>query len=172
MRRFEQLIQPMHFIKGDQNRKGFDKPGEQQRQAEARFPELVAESRLHLWKPGDPIPTQGRRFLIGVDTASRYDMRLLDELDEALAAGRMQDDRLDVFQYWTECMTQADLEQYFPGMELTRIFHSPVVGLWEDSILIKQASGAPGRDLLVEYFDLDRKPRTLFHRIVGAFRAS
>jgi hypothetical protein len=170
MRRFEQLVQPMQFVKGVHSRKEFDKPGEQQRQAEARFPELVAESHLHLWKPGDPIPTKGRRFLIGVDTASLYDMRLLDDLDEALTAGRIRDDRLDVFQYWTECKTQEDIEQFFPGMELARIFHSPVVGLWENDILIKQASGALGRELLVEYYGLNRKPRTLFDRIVGALR--
>src|SRR5712692_6485641 len=84
---------------------------------------LIAESRLHWWEPGDPIPSQGRRFLIGVATWCGYDMRLLDALNEAVRRGQTRSDRIDVFDFDDVTLLRSDgkpkreLEQYIPGMD-------------------------------------------------------
>jgi hypothetical protein len=60
-------------------------PGEQQRQVELEFPDLVAQGPLHWWSPGEEIVTNRRRLLIGVAAYSEMDMRLLDQVREAVA---------------------------------------------------------------------------------------
>lgn len=102
------------------------------------FPATVAESRLHLWKPGDPVLGDGMRILIGAATWSGYDMHLLDVIDEAL--GRMNGNvpRVDVFNAGV-LTSLDDFADYIPG--LGEIGQLPVAGIWRDGRLTDKASG-------------------------------
>jgi hypothetical protein len=114
------------------------------------FPELVARnSRLHLWEPDAPIPSTGRRLLIGVATWSGYDMALLDLLGQETVSDSV---RIEVFDT-AQCHSQADFDRIIPG--IGRVFHTPVVGLWVDGVLTENASGAAGRDLVARVCGLD-----------------
>ena len=122
--------------------------------AESEFRTLLNASRTKLWKPGDPIYRNGIRFLVGVATWSRQDMRLLDNIEKALLEHKYDNDRVDIFDFWSECHIQEELDRYIPGMEINAIFHSPVVGRWENGILTAKTSGFRGRNLLLSYFGL------------------
>src|SRR5262245_12157703 len=111
--------------------------GEWQKQLDALFPVAVADSPLRLWAPGDPIPSTGRRLLIGVATWSAQDLALLDGVADSLeipAPGLT----IEVFNV-ADCTSPAAFERYIPG--ISRVFHTPVAGVWSDGQLIESASG-------------------------------
>ena len=131
---------------------------EHQERAVDEFPGLATASGLHPWRPGDPIPGNGRRVLVGVGSWSGYDLLLLDALADVVRSGKTGGDRVDVFQFWQDCSTQEQLDQFIPGMQIQSIFHSPVVGVWEDGMLKQTASGAEGRDLMTKLYGLSVSP--------------
>lgn len=155
-KRFEDLIRPAVIRRARApDGEGFGRELVQdQERAEEELPKLVSASGLHMWRPGDPILQRGRRTLVGVGAWSREDLRLLDALAEAAASGGSGGDRIDVFLFWRECKNQEQLERFVPGMDISSIFHSPVVGVWEDGALRQCASGAEGRDLLLAMYGL------------------
>jgi hypothetical protein len=110
---------------------------------DAYFPTIVSRSPLHLWSPGDPIPRQGNRLLIGVATWSASDMRLLDAIAQALHE-RAPALAVDVFNV-AECRAPADFDRYVPG--IGAVLQTPVVGLWSEGRLVEKASGFAGREL-------------------------
>ncbi len=114
------------------------------------FPDCVASSRhLHLWAPGDPIPDQGARLLIGVAMWSGYDLNLLDVIEAApLVPGR-----IDVFDVDTVRPDPTDLRQYIPGFVVDS--HTPFVGLWLYGRLVESASGYAARQLVTRVCHLD-----------------
>src|SRR5215471_5072327 len=97
MSRFGSLIQSFVLIKGLHTKEDFEMPARHQRWAAAEFPNRVAQSRLHLWRPTDPIVARGTRLFVGIATWSGFDLRLLDILDQALQEGTILDDHIDVF---------------------------------------------------------------------------
>jgi hypothetical protein len=117
---------------------------ESQRAVDASFAAVVSSGPLHLWSPGDPIPPQGKRLLIGVATWSAHDMALLDAVAEALRAGD-GDLHVDVFNV-ADCPSPDTFERYVPG--IGEVFHTPVVGLWCDGRLVERDSGKAGRELV------------------------
>jgi hypothetical protein len=126
-------------------------PGEQQEQILAALPVRAKEIGVRVWKPGDPIPSHGRRLLIGVTQWSRDDLEVLDAVCEVVKG-----DQLDMF-ILGECKSQAEIEDYVPGVG--PVFQSPVVGVWEDGILVDKGSGWEAKQLLARHGVLNPAPR-------------
>jgi hypothetical protein len=122
-------------------------PGEQQRVVEREFPAAVADSRLRLWRPGDPIASHGVRILIGVAPWSGYDMRLLDVVDEGMGRGPAM--VVEVFST-SDCHTQKDFEKYISGV--SAVYQPPVVGFWRDGRLEWSGQGAEARERVARLF--------------------
>ena len=151
-RRFDDLIDMQTVFNENSHDDDFGRPDRDGRIAVSEFLTLLNASRMKSWKPGDPIYRNGVRFLIGVATWSHQDMRLLDNIEKALLEHKYDNDRVDVFDFWSECHTQEELDRYIPGMDIGAIYHSPVVGRWENGILSVKSSGFGGRSVLLIYF--------------------
>ena len=116
---------------------------------EAALPAAVAGSRMRWWPPGGPVVARGTRVLIGVGSYCLYDLRLLDVVDEALAHHPPPAPRVDVFSTLA-CQTAADFARYIPN--LPPLYHTPVVGIWQDGRLIEADEGYAARDRLARMF--------------------
>src|SRR5207244_428451 len=148
---FEQLVDSFAIRKLPGHEESFGQPARSQADAAERFTRLVAASRLLLWQSGDPIWSEGRRILLGVMTASMYDMRLLDVLDAAVATGETGTDRVEVFN-WQSITSEAEQDRYVPGVGF--VFHTPVIGMWEHGRLTATSSGPEARDALLSHYGL------------------
>src|SRR5262249_31423996 len=82
-------------------------PAEHQHYLEQQLPRALAEAGFHSWLPGDPICSEGTRFLIGIATYSESDMRLLDLLEAALRETNGKKMRVEVFSI-VACRTPED----------------------------------------------------------------
>lgn len=128
-------------------------PADHQHYVEQQFPLVLGQSNLHLWHPGGAVTAEGRRYLVGVATWSEYDMRLLDLLDAALVLVQPGPVRVDVFSLQV-CQSAADFESYIP--DLGPVFQTPVIGVWQQGVLLDKGTGARAREkLLVAPFSLD-----------------
>ncbi len=116
------------------------------------FPLHVERSRLHLWRPGEPI-AGGRRLLIGVATWSLHDLSLLDILDDAMARVGAVVDRIDVFDL--DRLEQGDFEDYIP--DLGRVVGTPLAGYWEDRIVGEKGFGWRAMAIILDLFDFTLK---------------
>jgi hypothetical protein len=117
-------------------------------EADRVFPSFVAQSHLHLWRPGDPIPANGLRVLIGIATWSEYDLHLLDVANDALADQNGSGPHVDVFSI--DRLSPGDFDKYVPG--LAAVHHTPIVGIWQDGSLLEKAAGFDGRELAARLF--------------------
>jgi hypothetical protein len=125
-------------------------PGDAQRRARGAFPASVAASRLEHWTPG--IERSAPRVLVvGIGVWSRYDLRLLDLLDETLSTSA-PDIRVAVFDIDTS-LSADELERRLPGQG--RPHHTPVVGYWKDGEFAASDSGYPARQLVYRVLALD-----------------
>lgn len=106
--------------------------------------DLLRKSRLHPWRPGDPIPSLGPRILLGLDSSSLVDPARLDTLSKSLGQASAGF-RVDIFDV-LECRPIQGYEEHVPG--IGKVFQSPVVGYWQDGKLVEKAWGKEGRDLL------------------------
>ena len=102
---------------------------------------------------GRPDVPHETRFLIGVATWSGYDWAMLDKL---AARGPRLPCRVDVFDV-DDCKvadhkTPADFEGYVP--DIGPVYHTPLVGRWQDGLLVDKASGFKGRALLEDWFGI------------------
>jgi hypothetical protein len=125
--------------------------GDWQKQLDSLFPSAVAASPFRLWSPGAPIPSTGRRLLIGVATWSKQDLALLDTVAQAVLTGGIPL-AVEVFNV-AECRSPAAFEDYITG--LGRVFQTPVVGVWSDGQQLEAASGKAGRELIARLIGLD-----------------
>jgi hypothetical protein len=115
--------------------------GWQQRNAAEVFPEEVAKSRLHYFRPGDPIHGKGTRFLIAVAASfSLPDLRFLDVINKALR-DNSPPVWVDVFGIH-EVRDSQSWQEYFPGTAI--VARTPVVGKWQDGRLLHVRFGAEG----------------------------
>jgi hypothetical protein len=119
----------------------------------AKLSELLSHSSLGLWQLGDGVPGVPSRVLVGVATWSGYDMRLLDELNETCMRRPNPNERIEIFD--TNDVRQEQLDEYVPG--IGKVVGLPVVGIWENGILIQKESGAVALNLLIDRYSLDRK---------------
>lgn len=129
-----------------------EEPAEAQRRAARLLPERLMRSAMEWW-PVDAVPHgTGNRLLIGVAVWSRYDLRLLDLLEEAFRDGRGAGIQVGVFDI-DRFASPVELERLFPGIGT---FHqTPVVGYWVAGELKEKASGFDGRQLVARLFGLD-----------------
>lgn len=126
-------------------------PGEQQLRAIERFPTLVEQSQLELWRPGNNIPRSGTRVLIGVALYSERDMELLDVLNTVLTRGGSLGDKVNVFDV-SECRSHDDFEKYVPG--IGPVFQTPVLGVWHRGLLTERMWGQAARDFIANRYGL------------------
>jgi hypothetical protein len=126
------------------NRTGISSAVETQEKAKAAFPGLLAEKGLILRKPNGNIPEKGTLVLIGVAAGwSTIDLALLDEIYPALIKQSL--DKVELFDVST-LARMDNLEEYIP--RITRVIHTPIVGICHDSIWITRESGYPAQELL------------------------
>lgn len=117
--------------------------------ADRRFPQLVAASPFHLWRPGDPIRQHEVRYLIGVATWSGYDMRLLDVIAAAFRRNPVNPPTIDVFNT-ADCPRPQDFDRYISG--IGAMLHTPVVGFWNNGQLASTVQGHDAREFLAGRF--------------------
>ena len=116
---------------------------EQQAHILSKLPTCAQERDMRVWKPGDGIPSRGRRFLIGVTEYSARDLNLLDSVCDTLTGNQ-----LDIF-ILSQCKSQSEIEDFVTG--IGPVYHSPVVGVWEDGRLTAGVSGWNAVQLLAGY---------------------
>jgi hypothetical protein len=130
-------------------------PGELQEQASKRFPNVVDESHMEIWRPTDsPFEPHDQDVLIGVATYSLEDLKLLDEIEERLR-NRSVLENISVFDV-SAFSEMGDFERHLPG--IGKVFQTPVVGFWKNGQLTDRLSGAAARDWLVDRYRLSRNP--------------
>jgi len=132
--------------------------------ADRSFPDVVASSPFHLWRPGDPIAKSGARYLIGVATWSGYDMLLLDLIAEiirpnpvdplaniaqTLRRSLVAPPAIDVFNM-ADCRQDSDVARYISG--LGSVSQTPIGGLWRDGQLEWSGQGHLAREFLAGQF--------------------
>ncbi len=118
---------------------------------------MLAGSGLNAWHLGDPVPTIGQRILIGIAAWSVYDLRLLDALKQACTGRLGTLARIDILDIDAASRASGGwdyLGRIFPG--IGNIYHTSVVGIWENDTLIQTASGATGRGLIIDRYSLSR----------------
>ena len=114
-------------------------PAEQQRLAKLRFPDLVREHSMRLWKPGDSYSTVGVRFLLGVAASySVPELELLDRVAVGVSKGTLKSAAIDIFDMSTITDVQ-DFDLYIP--DIGRVTRSPLLGIWIEGRLIERAEG-------------------------------
>lgn len=146
--RFSKLITAFLIVKNASTPEDWTRPGEEQGEAQKRFPGLVETSRLHLWMPGDDIPKRGKRFLIGAATYSLIEMYILDALNEWLE--REPTVKVDVFDL--SAYSLDEIAGYIPNAQAKS---SPVLGIWSDGQFVRSLEGGAANKYLREYFQLD-----------------
>jgi hypothetical protein len=135
MKLFSDLLKPMP---------GID-PGTQQRIARKDFRSMLARTRLIPWDHAASSP-KGRRIVIGVAAGfSTPDLQLLDALNAAIARDNLG--RVEVFDA-QDCRVQGDFEDRIPG--IGKVYHTPVLGVWENGNLVMQGSAAAGRRIVLQ----------------------
>ena len=118
---------------------------EGQRLAEAQFPSLLEQSHMEMWQSGDALPPPGDQVIwLGVAVWSLYDMELLDVLEAKLVQEPLKE-RIWVFD--TDSFDRLDFEKLLPG--IGKIFHTPIVGSWNQGVLEERLSGAKAREWLI-----------------------
>ncbi len=122
------------------------------------FPEAVSKSHLNYWHIGDKIEKRKERILVGVAPGwDDLDIKLLDGLDGAQSLGMYCDYHIDVFDI-SICERMEDLKKYIPDLE--NAYHTPLVGLWKNSVFQKSVCGYEGRMFLAELFGFPNEFQT------------
>jgi hypothetical protein len=121
--------------------------------ADRQFESLAATTPVRLWRPGDSIPSEGSRLLLGLAPWSGYDMRLLDVMLDAIESRRPSSvPVVDVFNV-AECRQQLDFRKFIPKLRL--VTQTPVVGLWREGRLVEVKQGYEARDFVSRLFGAD-----------------
>ena len=112
-------------------------PTEAQERARRDFSGRLAQSKLALRNPADPIAPTGKHIILGVATYAAGELKLLDQLEEALKRGGPQTD-VAVFDV-LDCQGPADFDRFIPGID--PVYRTPVIGVIADGKLVDQATG-------------------------------
>jgi len=92
---------------------------------------------LKRWRKGQPVAAKGLRLLIGLAAYSRDEIKLAQDIANIVA---LQPGMTIEFFSLQDIQNQADFDNYIPAMgDATpmRFVSTPVVGLWEDGVLIQ-----------------------------------
>jgi hypothetical protein len=124
---------------------GTPSPRELQGRAQKRFWEIVGEGGLKRWRKGDERPLSGRWVLIGLAPAySVRDLELAETIIETIK-GKKASAEFQLFDL-LDVADIADMQNFIP---IEKVFHSPVVGVWQDGALVAAADGFAGRQLVL-----------------------
>jgi len=131
-------------------------PAEEREQwVTSQLEQLFSGSVLNAWHLGDPVPTTGCRILIGIVSWSGYDLRLLDALRQAdTVRGQGRIDVLDIEAAARSSGSYDYFERVIPG--IGKIYQTPIVGIWNNGALMQRGSGAAGRELIIDRYNLNR----------------
>lgn len=115
-------------------------PGEEQRRASNLLPVLISRSQMR-WLPA-PAATNGtaEKVVVGVAVWSRYDLALLDELNQFATANPGV----------LVCIFDVDrvggeFERFVP--DIGDVTQTPVVGRWSGGVLVESGTGHAGREI-------------------------
>jgi hypothetical protein len=98
------------------------------------------------------VQSPGLRLVLGAASWSIYDVRLLVRVSEAVASGAHPDIHVAVFDV-DQIGSSAEFQRLFPG--IGEVFHTPVVGLWEDGELKEVGSGFAARQIVGRLLGFD-----------------
>jgi hypothetical protein len=87
-------------------------------------------------------------MLLGIAPYSLPDLELLDALKESHRQNSTSSQRVQVFDVLS-CTNANDFDQYVPG--IGRVYQTPVVGIWENGVLVQKATGLKARQLISEH---------------------
>lgn len=152
MMKFLKLLDPYQLPKND-----ITAPGKQQRRAAELFPNLVAQSRLNYWRPGDPVPKEGNRYLVGLAASfNLMDLRLADIINDQLSLANSNDYCVDVFNV-EDFENEASLSLYFSIQpEFSSGWHStPLVGKWSNGEQVTASSMTEARKFILDELGCD-----------------
>lgn len=95
------------------------------------------------------MPSDSDRILLGVAVWSRYDLELLDGLTVTLTEHSQLP---PIYVFDVDVVVESKgvdaFELYVPG--IGKVYHTPIVGIWQNDVLRARASGYNGRELLAE----------------------
>jgi len=131
MKTFESLLLPAMAIKGDTWDTSIVSHEQHQQNVADILPIMLAEVGLPYWRHGQDISQAGRRILFGIAPWSKYDLMFLDEMADAIRAGRTTDALIEVFSIDDACSTIAEFMQYYP---VEPQYPFPCAGLWVDGV--------------------------------------
>jgi hypothetical protein len=127
--------------------------GAAQEAARRRLPQTLGQTYpMRHWRPGDPVPADGERLLIGTVVWNTPEMRLLDVIVDRLVEPDSPGVLVDVFDA-DSCSSADEIRQAIPGVEV--MHQSPFVGRWVDGRLTEVAAGYLGRRLIARVLGLD-----------------
>ena len=122
--------------------------GRQQEMADAEFAAIAQSLGLRIWKPGDAIPSRGRRVLIGVATYSPLDMKLLDGIVPLLSEAKDAAPVVELFNV-RDVRSMEDFENFVP--EIGPVLQTPVAALWEGGRLVQSDTGSRAREAISQW---------------------
>ncbi|SRR5258706_9547759 len=128
-------------------------PGDQVGYISERLDEALIDSRISIWRRGEPVQRTGHWILLGIAPYSLPDLQLVDELREGLKQGSRSDESFQVFDVLS-CSTMNDFDECIPG--IGSVYQTPVLGIWENGVLVEKATGAKARQLVIERCGLKR----------------
>ena len=127
-------------------------PAESQRRAAAELPDRVRLSALEWWPDRTATNGTGSRLVLGVAVWSNYDLRLLDRINEAVAADAQPGLHVAVFNY-DDVGSTDEFQRIFPG--IGEVLQPPAVGYWEAGELKETATGFFARQLVGRLLNFD-----------------
>ena len=116
-----------------------------QREVDGEFWMAIEASRTRRWRKGDAVLEAGRRMMVGLASYSRQDVELAQEIIDFQPR---EDSGVSVIELFNvlDVHEMRDFEQYIPG--IGAVYQTPVVGLWEDGVLVRTAQGLSGQRLV------------------------
>ena len=150
-RTFQSLVDPTSLYSGDQSIMSVEA------RRDGAFKELVESSLLHLWDRTETIPGDGLSWSVGVMSASRYELHLLDLLQYHLENGGIPaNDRFYILDAFFDNNDDyvSTMEKFLPGYEGLPAL-TPFVGRWQSGIVQEMSASYSARKMLSQWYNLD-----------------
>jgi hypothetical protein len=94
------------------------------------------------------------RLLVGI--APSYSLSDVDLIGHILASGPfIRDIEIELFDV-AEIREAHEVEDYIPGLD--SFYHTPLVGVWHNGVLLERAEGFAARKLILDLIGSNRLP--------------
>ena len=127
-------------------------PADEQRRASNLLPISVADSAMHWLASPESLNGTGEKLVVGVAVWSRYDLALLDELNQFAAAHPGL--RICIFDV---DRVGGEFERFVPGVG--DVTQTPVVGRWSGGSLVEKGTGHAGREIARRMIAMAASPK-------------